>query len=459
MKNLLLLLVLSLFVFSFGAKGEDAKVSIVAVGEAEQEKDVISFSKIKEEIAYKAGEKDKINELQKLLEEDFKFYRHLFQVSEDKPEYSDTPAYEKWDKSRYVVTLRAFEKGGAGPEATKEPWLQVKAYDVVNKRVLAAAEEKIWFSNIRTFGHKLANDIYKGITGNDSVFTSKIVFISDRTGRKDDVRKEVYIMDFDGERKQRITFNNSLIISPALSPDNKKLLFTSIESRWERSPDGKARKVQNLNLYLFDLETRKQKVISSVKGINSGAIFSADGEDIYLTLSNLKNADIYKMNLKTGAKSRVTTHFLDDVDPHINRDGSLMTFLSGRSGKAMIYTMDPKVAEKDVKRISFVGRFNASPRFSPDGKEIVFASWVDERFDIYKIDSNGNNLVRLTKDFGSNEEPWFSPDGQFIVFTSQRVISSKEAVQDVYIMNRDGEIIKKLTDKYGKTFTPRWSNI
>ena len=164
------------------------------------------------------------------------------------------------------------------------------------------------------------------------------------------------------------------------------------------------------------------------------------------------------MNLKTGKKHRITTHFLDDVDPHINEDGSMMTFLSGRSGKAMIYTMDPSKAEKDVKRISYVGRFNAAPRFSPDGKEIVFSSWVDNRFDIYKIDSTGNNLVRLTKDFGSNEEPWFSPDGQFIVFTSQRVISSKKAEQDIYIMNRDGEIIKKLTNNYGKTFTPRWSN-
>ena len=164
------------------------------------------------------------------------------------------------------------------------------------------------------------------------------------------------------------------------------------------------------------------------------------------------------MNLVTRRKTRVTKHFADDVDPHINEAGDLMTFLSGRSGRAMIYTLDPRGVDKNVKRISYVGRFNAAPRFSPDGKEIVFASWVDNRFDIYKIDSNGNNLVRLTKNFGSNEEPWFSPDGQFIVFSSQRVISRKKAVQDLYIMNREGEIIRKITSKYGKVYTPRWSN-
>jgi TolB protein len=91
----------------------------------------------------------------------------------------------------------------------------------------------------------------------------------------------------------------------------------------------------------------------------------------------------------------------------------------------MIYTMDPSGVEKKVKRISYVGKFNAAPKFSPDGKYIAFSSWVDNRFDIYRIDSTGKNLVSLTKNFGSNEEPYFSPDGQFIVFTSQRVITSK----------------------------------
>tara|TARA_Y100000780_G_scaffold232595_1_gene268711 strand:+ start:13651 stop:15003 length:1353 start_codon:yes stop_codon:yes gene_type:complete len=446
------LIIAALLIFGLNAFSQDDTVTIVAVGEAEQEKDTLVFSKLKEDAKYKGEEANTIKELENLLIEDFKFYRHLFEIKEERPSYTDSPKFEEDSlETRYLVTMRTYEKENA-------LWGEFKIYDILNKRLAGSVNEKIWIKNIRKFGHTVANRLYKSITGEESIFNTKIVFISDRTSRGKDVRKEIYIMDFDGEKKQRITFKNSLILSPAISPDNTQLLFTSIESRWQKSKDGRPRKVQNLNLYLYDLKTRKQKVVSSVKGINSGAIFSADGEDIYLTLSNLKNADIYKMNLKTRKKQRVTKHFLDDVDPHINKDGSLMTFLSGRSGKAMIYTMDPSQVEKDVKRISYVGRFNASPRFSPDGKEIVFSSWVDNRFDIYKIDSSGNNLVRLTKDFGSNEEPWFSPDGQFIVFTSQRVINSKKAEQDIYIMNRDGEIIKKLTNNYGKTFTPRWSN-
>ena len=210
---------------------------------------------------------------------------------------------------------------------------------------------------------------------------------------------------------------------------------------------------------MYDLQTKSMTTVSSKPGLNSGATYSRDPNIIYLTLTAGGNADIYEMNLASSAMRKVTSHYGEDVDPSITADGSMMTFLSNRPGRAHIYTMDPSQTEKDVKRISFVGKFNATPRFSPDGKEIVFASWVDNGFDIYKIGADGQNLVRLTKDFGSNEDPIFSPDGEFIVFTSKRVINSRKAVQEIYIMNREGEVLGQLTQNFGKCFSPMFTNI
>lgn len=441
--KLLILLVLTCLI-SFA---QDGKITIVAVGDAEQEKDKLHINPFKTSGALNADEKRAVKELENLFYSDFNFYRHLFEVSNSNLVKGDAL---KENGIRYLINTEISLDN-------KTLTLSSELIDAQSGIRQWGKSAQVWVNNVRKFGHEITSEIYKTITGKDAVFNSKIVFVSDRTSRAKNNYKELYIMDFDGERKQRITYNNSLILSPAISPDNTKLLFTSIESRWQKSKDGKPRKIQNLNLYLYDMRTRKQSVISALDGINSGAVFTEDGKSIYLTLSYQKNADIFKMDLASRKKTRVTKHYLDDVDPHINADGTLMTFLSGRSGKAMIYTLDPRGVEKNVKRISYVGRFNAAPRFSPDGKEIVFSSWVDNRFDLYKIGSDGNNLVRLTKDFGSNEEAWFSPDGQFIVFTSQKVISAKKAVQNIYIMNREGEIIKQLTDNFGKVYTPRWS--
>jgi TolB protein len=217
--------------------------------------------------------------------------------------------------------------------------------------------------------------------------------------------------------------------------------------------------VKNIDLKMLDLRSKAITTISDKPGINSGAIFSAQGDTIYTTLSFKGNADIYEMSLSSGKTKNVTSHYADDVDPSITKDGLLMAFLSNRPGRAHIYTMDPSAPDKGVKRISFVGQFNAAPRFSPDGKEIVFSSWVDAGFDLYRISSDGNNLVRLTKNFGSNEEAVYSPDGEFIVFTSKRIISRTKAVQEIYIMNRDGEILGQLTQNFGRCYSPQWTNI
>lgn len=439
-------------IFSFPVLAQTS-LTIVAVGDAEQQEEKIAFIEPKFEGTINSAERKVVSDIIKIYISDFQFYKHLFDVIPQPITRTIAADYSGWKSSsyRYVVdTVINKDKATLN--------LELKVFDVQAKSELLSDKSTVNLRNARTFAHTSANRIYRRITGKDSIFLSKIVFTSDRTSKRRETKKEIYIMDFDGERKQRLTYSNSMIISPSLSPNNDKILYSIIESKWRKSSQGKIHKVKNINLYLYDLQSKQKKLISELDGINSGAIFTQDGQSIYLTLSNLKNADIYKMHLASGRKTRVTRHFADDVDPHINAAGDLMTFLSGRSGKAMIYTMDPRSVEKDVKRISYVGRFNAAPRFSPDGKEIVFSSWVDNRFDLYKIDSNGNNLVRLTKNFGSNEEPWFSPDGQFIVFTSQRVLSRKKAVQNIYIMNREGEIIRKITSKYGKCYTPRWSN-
>jgi TolB protein len=208
----------------------------------------------------------------------------------------------------------------------------------------------------------------------------------------------------------------------------------------------------------MDIHTKETKVISDKDGINSGAIFLPGGKSIALTLSYSGNAEIVEMNLETKALRKITNHFAADVDPSVTESGQLMTFLSDRAGKAMIYTLDPRGEERAVTRISFVGQFNATPRFSPDGKDIVFASWVDNSFDLYHISSQGEGLQRLTKNFGSNEDPSYSNDGEFISFTSQRVISRTKADQNIYIMDRDGGILGAVTAKFGNCISPRWYN-
>lgn len=448
-------LILSLFVLLSHSLAS-AQDAVIAVGNAEQDKDklVIDDAELKN---LSGDQKALALELTDILRNDFVFYKHKFNTvdySEKGQNSFSSPRVEKWKESgiNYFVASESSASGRGSIET------RVKVWSVLTGKELLSQSFNLKKDNMRLGGHKVADAIYRSIVGKPSVFTSKIVFISDRTTHGREKTKELYVMDFDGRRVEKITNFNSMVLSPAVSPDNSKILFSLIATKRQVTRE-KVRMIKNIDLKVYDLGSGKFQTVSDKPGINSGAIFNHAGDKIYLTLSFSGNADIYEMNLNGTNLRKVTTHHSDDVDPSITQDGTLMSFLSNRPGRAHIYTTDPRGSEKDVKRISYVGQFNATPRFSPDGKEIVFSSWVDNSFDLYRVGSDGNNLVRLTKDFGSNEEPVYSPEGEFIVFTSKKVISRSKAVQDIYIMNRDGEILGQLTQDFGQCFSPVWTNL
>ena len=88
-------------------------------------------------------------------------------------------------------------------------------------------------------------------------------------------------------------------------------------------------------------------------------------------------------------------------------------------------------------------------RISPDGQEIVFCY----KGDIYKVSAEGGKAVQLTTQDSYESSPVWSPDGKQIAFASNRYGTS-----DLFIMNADGGEAKRLTcrsvSEVPSAFTP-----
>lgn len=83
-----------------------------------------------------------------------------------------------------------------------------------------------------------------------------------------------------------------------------------------------------------------------------------------------------------------------------------------------------------------------TPKWSPDGKRIAFASNRTGRFEIYIMDPNGTNVMQITNGLGTvNAFPNWSPDGSKIAFISNRTA----AVRELFVMNADGTNVQQLT--------------
>ncbi|MDO8494481.1 MAG: Tol-Pal system beta propeller repeat protein TolB [Deltaproteobacteria bacterium] len=99
----------------------------------------------------------------------------------------------------------------------------------------------------------------------------------------------------------------------------------------------------------------------------------------------------------------------------------------------------------DPKTVSF------SPKFSPDGRGIIYTSYLSGRPEIYITDLAGNQ-TRLTRNGQSNITPAFSPDGRKIAFTS-----TVEGDPDLWLMNVSGIMIGKLAPHLGTDIAPAFS--
>ncbi|MDH4469006.1 MAG: hypothetical protein QE271_13185 [Bacteriovoracaceae bacterium] len=442
----IIILLFSLFTFSFSISlFADDKFVEVAVGVAKKGKDKILIESF--ECSGPGVSLTQHREVVEIVRNDLSFYQHIFEVfSRNKAEKEINDSLN-WAKRindiikegfHFVVHLSCL------PRETRVVVFQVN----LNK---TSMDSKVYrpVAVTRKDGHELSDLIFQSITKKSSVFKSQIIFASTKDATAKKMIKEIYMMDFDGFNLKKLTDHKGIAISPAFSPDNKKIIYSLIDSK---------KRIKNVALHELDLSTMTSRNILDNTGMNSGAVYSPDGKGVFLTQSYKGNADIFYYDLNTKASRQVTNNSAEDVDPSYRADGKVMTFLSNRAGRANIYTLDPSALEQNVKRISFVGQFNATPRFSPDGSEIVFSSWVDNMFDIYRIGVDGNNLVRLTKNYGSNEDPTFSNDGEFIVFTSRKVFSRSKAEQRIYIMTKDGEILGPLSNTLENCYSPRFSN-
>jgi Tol biopolymer transport system component len=143
----------------------------------------------------------------------------------------------------------------------------------------------------------------------------------------------------------------------------------------------------------------------------------------------------------------------DDAVADWSRVGDQIVFESRReSDQYQIYTMN--VDGSNVVRLTHTLARNFHPDWSPDGRRIAFVSERDGQSEIYVMNADGTDQRRLTFNIGSVRTPHWSPDGTHILFAADRAGNF-----DLYLMRTDGSDLRQLTtdpaDDYAADWQPR----
>ncbi len=311
--------------------------------------------------------------------------------------------------------------------------VECRIYDVIQARMISGKRYRGKPLALRTMVHKCADEVVYRFTGEQGIAQTKIAFLAPVQGHK-----ELFLMDYDGANVYQLTYDRTLVVSPAWSPDGKSLLYTSYR-------DG------NPNLYMMNWNGTGKKALSTFTGLNTGPAWSPDGERIALVLSKDGNPEIYTIRKDGTDLRRLTNNPSVDSSPAWSPNGRQIAFTSDRAGSPQIYLMDAEGT--NVRRLTYQGNYNDLAAWSPSGEVIAFTGRDPQgKFQIYSISVEGKEVRQLTTQSGDNEHPTWSPDGRLIVFTSTR-----NGTRQIFRMDSDGMNQHLVFAPPGGGSSPTWS--
>lgn len=309
-------------------------------------------------------------------------------------------------------------------------------YDVEKQQYLLNELLTVPASRIRQAGHMISDAIYQALTGIAGDFSGRIAYVL-RNPATPEQRYTLQIADTDGEQPKTILTSRDPILSPAWTPDAKKIAYVSFETKRPA-------------IYVQDLATGQREKLASFRGLNGAPSFSPDGQSMLFTASLHGNPEIYQMNLTTRALQRMTNDSAIDTEARYAPDGKSFIFTSDRGGSAQIYRYN--FADDSSKRLTFRGAFNARGTLSADGKKIALVhrpSGSNYKVAIQDINTGITNILTPTS---LDESPSFSPNGQMVVY------ATREGNRGLLsIMSLDGRFRMNLPSEQGEVREPAWA--
>jgi Tol biopolymer transport system component len=196
----------------------------------------------------------------------------------------------------------------------------------------------------------------------------------------------------DGSDMRRLTSTDGYDAEATVSPDGRKIVFTSVR-------DG------DLDLYDMNPDGSGVRRLTNELGYDGGAFHSQDGQWIIYRASRPKTPeevqqykDLLSRNLVMPAKLEIMI---------MRADGS------------------------QKRQLTSNGAANFAPYFHPNGRQIIFASNVNNpnprspNFDLYVINRDGSGLRQLTFDEGFDGFPMFTNDAKKLIWASNRNAKSE----------------------------------
>jgi len=233
-----------------------------------------------------------------------------------------------------------------------------------------------------------------------------------------------------------------------------------------------------IGLFLASADGRNERALLPADSLDYNPSFSMDGKWIVFTSERDGSADVFRVRPDGSGLERLTDDPAFDDQGALSPDGSMLAFVSTREGGfANIWLQALSSADRRARPIAKTNAGSFRPSWSPDGKWIAFTSDRDTtraRWDggwelvqstaLYIVRADGSSLRRLTELGGYAGSPRWSPDGRKIVFYRStpkdvypgRFGRNRPSISQTVSMDLESGAVHEYTSGPGLKIAPQW---
>lgn len=276
----------------------------------------------------------------------------------------------------------------------------------------------------------LADDVILAITGRPGLATSRIVFVSDKSGTK-----QVYLCDPDGKEVLQVTHHSHGAVSPTLNPDGTAVAYTSYRNGFPV-------------VQWMDLGQGWERTVTDTPGSSFGAAFSPDGQRLALVMSFLGNPEIFVTDLTTSTAACISDTTGAPSSPAWHPDGKHVIFADDRGAGPRLYMAEvPETNETEAQLLRWRTGYSfcTDPEFSPDGQSVAFTARVGGQLAVI-VKGWPNGPARVIQTGGAAHPSW-SPDGRSLCYSQHG---------NLYMHSLSSGTRRLVLEKHGQVSEPRW---
>lgn len=283
-------------------------------------------------------------------------------------------------------------------------------------------------------------------------FTHRIVFES-TNGGSTWTPHDLYIMNSDGTNQVNLTDTPEIDDHyPVFSPDGTKIAFHAGGGLWDSQ------------IYVMNADGTNKVNITNLPGTYSCCPdWSPDGQKITFTSTRSGDWEIYVMNADGSNPQNLTNSPGFDHISFFSPDGTKLLFSSQRATPELnqVYVMGAD-GSNPTRLTHTDNLFSGTGNWSPDGTKIAYFSGDligcggEDCYEIYIMNADGSNPVRLTFDNQTDFLPKWSPDGTQLVYFKRFGAYYGWYDYEIYTINIDGSNETRLTYYPGEDAYPSW---